>query len=89
MIKLTDAYRRRASPIVHTSVFSTDFPETALGYKECEFFEDEVRLENGVPVEPGTLEMTFRFDARPPQRRIDDLVAKYRPLGPVHILCSR
>lgn len=89
MIKLTDAYRRRASPIVHTSVFSTHFPETALGYKECEFFEDEVRLENGVPVEPGTLEMTFRFDARPPQRRIDDLVAKYRPLGPVHILCSR
>lgn len=85
-IRVTDAYRRRAFPLTYTSVFATDYPEVTRGLKNYRFFEDEVRIENETPIEPGTVDITFHQNAAIPASRIKGLASKYAPLGKVHVL---
>jgi len=85
-IRVTDAYRKHAFPLTYTSVFAVDRPETTRGLKDYLFLEDEVRIENGTPIEPGTVDITFHPNARLPASRIGGLASKYAPLGRVRVL---
>lgn len=84
-IRVTDAYRKRAVPVIYTSAFAINCPETLGGYTSYLYFEDEVRLENGTPITPGTVDITFILDATVPKSRIDALVSRYSPLGTVSV----
>lgn len=84
-IRVTDAYRKHAVPVSYTSAFAINSPETLDGATSYLYFEDEVRLENGTPITPGTVDVTFILDAAAPKSRIDALVSRYSPLGTVRI----
>lgn len=85
-IRITDEYRKHAFPLTYTSVFATDYPEATRGLKNYQFFEDEVRIENGTPIEPGTIDITFHPNAALPASRIAGLASKYALLGKVRVL---
>jgi len=85
-IRVTDAYRKRAFPLTYTSVFATDYPEATRGLKNYQFFEDEVRIENGTPIEPGTVDITFHPSAAIPASQMAGLASKYALLGKVRVL---
>lgn len=76
-IKVTDAYRKLALPLTHTSHFAITQPETMRGFKSYAFFEDKVRIPNGTPIGQDTLDLTFYVGTPMPKSRIDSLVAKY------------
>lgn len=85
-IQITDACRKQAFPLTYTSVFAVDRPETTRGLKKYLYLEDEVRIENGTPIEPGTVDITFHPNAAIPASRIGSLASKYAPLGKVRVL---
>ncbi len=86
-IKVTDQYRKRASPLTYTSVFAIAHPEVIQGPKSVRYLEDEIRLENGTPIEKDTLEITFYYKTPPSKSHTKDLIETYSSLGPVHIEC--
>ena len=85
-IRVTDEYRKHAFPLTYTSVFAVDRPESTHGLKEYQYLEDEVRIENDTPIEPGTVDITFHHGASLPASRIAGLASKYAPLGSVRVL---
>jgi len=87
IIKITDAYRRCALPLTYTSHFAATRPETLRGFKSYALFEDEVRIPNGTPIEPGTIGITFRVRRPMPKPRLDALIEKYAPIGTVSVVC--
>ncbi len=87
-IKVTDHYRKYASPLTYTSVFAISDPEVLPGPKSFRFLEDEIRLKNGTPIEDGTLEITFHCERPMAKSRVRELIEAYAPLGPVYIKCT-
>jgi len=84
-IRVTDAHRKRATPVTYTSAFAINDQETLGGFASYLYFEDEVRIENGTPIEPGTADMTFLLSATAPKSGIDRLVSKHSPPGTVSV----
>ncbi len=82
-IKVTEQYRKHAFPLSHTSVFVTPDPEILQGPKTFRVLEDEIRMENGTPIEEGTLEITFHPKTPIPNSQTEEITKRYAPLGPV------
>ncbi len=82
-IKVTKQYRKRLFPLSHTSVFAIPRPETLRSSKSFFVLEDEIRVENGTPLEEGTLEITFHPKAPIPNSQTGEITKRYAPLGPV------
>ncbi len=82
-IKVTEQYRKRLFPLSHTSVFAIPDPETLRSSKSFRVLEDEIRMENGTPIEEDTLEITFHSKASISKSRPEEIIEKYAPLGPV------
>ena len=45
--------------------------------------EDEIRVENGTPIEEGTLEITFHSKKPILNLQTEEITKRYAPLGPV------
>ncbi len=82
-IKVTEQYREHAFPLSYTSIFATPHPEILRGSKSFCILEDEIRMENGTPIEEGTLEITFHSKKPIPNLQTGEIIKKYEPLGPV------
>ena len=82
-IKVTEQYREHMFPLSHTSIFATPHPEILQGSKSFCVLEDEIRMENGTPIEEGTLEITFHSKKPIPNLQTGEIIKRYAPLGPV------
>ena len=82
-IKVTKQYRKHAFPLSYTSVFATSYPEILRSSKSFRVLEDEIRVENGTPIEEGTLEITFHSKTPIPNLHDGEIIRRYAPLGPV------
>ncbi len=82
-IKVTKQYRKHTFPLFHTSVFATPHPEILRGSKSFCVLEDEIRVENGTPIEEGTLEITFHSKTPIPNLHDGEIIKRYAPLGSV------
>ncbi len=82
-IKVTEQYRKHAFPLSYTSVFATPNPEILRGPKTFRILEDEIRMENGTPIEEGTLEITFHSKRPISNLQTEEIIKRYAPLGPV------